>query len=216
MRHHFITPVLNRLRVRFHPVLPIPRHGDGGVQLSPFPALGAASAFAPQDRHRRGFCVRLEIRQVHLLPCLRVHRYLPFLTVTKLHSCFSPPLRSLVPLGIRRLEPVRAKSQVPRDARYWWTYQRRRGNAGTVVQLTSGHHPQRAQNWLATDPSTSGHQPHNWSGRRLLFNLVGIFKLVRLRSCNSERSPPTVVPAKCSTYRRQVNLPSGSFRFLNG
>ena len=39
----------------FHPVLPIPRHGDGGVQLSPFPSLGAASAFTPQDGHRRGF-----------------------------------------------------------------------------------------------------------------------------------------------------------------
>ena len=65
-RHHFIAPVLNRLRVRFHPVLPIPRHGYGGVQLSPFLALGAASAFTPQDRHRRGLYVSFEIRQVHL------------------------------------------------------------------------------------------------------------------------------------------------------
>ena len=32
-----------------------------------------------------------------------------------------------------RLAPGRAKSQVPRDARYWWTYQRHRGNAGTMV-----------------------------------------------------------------------------------
>ena len=47
MRHHFIAPVLNRLRVRFNPVLPITKHGDGGVQLSPFPSLGAASAFTP-------------------------------------------------------------------------------------------------------------------------------------------------------------------------
>ena len=54
MRHHFIFPVLNRLRVRFHPVLLIPRR-DSGVQLSAFPALGAAPAFTPQDGHRRGF-----------------------------------------------------------------------------------------------------------------------------------------------------------------
>ena len=29
-----------------------------------------------------------------------------------------------------------------------------------------GDHP---QNWRATDPSTSGHQPHNWSSRRFFF-----------------------------------------------
>ena len=27
------------------------------------------------------------------------------------------------------------------------------------------------QNWRATDPSTSGHQPPNWTGRRYFFNL---------------------------------------------
>ena len=31
-----------------------------------------------------------------------------------------------------------------------------------------GDHP---QNWRATDPSTSGHQPHNWSSRRYFLNL---------------------------------------------
>ena len=40
-----------------------------------------------------------DTRGPSLLPCLRVHRYLHLLTVAKLHSCFSPPLLSLVPLG---------------------------------------------------------------------------------------------------------------------
>ena len=68
--------------------------------------------------------------------------------------------------------PGRAKSQVPRDARYWWTYERHRGNAGTMVLIhqrappAKGDHP---QNWPATDPSTSGQQPHNWSSRRFFF-----------------------------------------------
>ena len=53
------------------------------------------------ERHQRlrlrmaiGVVLCLEIRQLHLslLLCLRVPRYLPLLTVTKLHSCFSPPV----------------------------------------------------------------------------------------------------------------------------
>ena len=31
-----------------------------------------------------------------------------------------------------------------------------------------GDHP---QNWRATDPSTSGYQPHNWSSRRYFLNI---------------------------------------------
>ena len=63
----------------------------------------------------------------------------------------------------QRLAQVRAKSQVPRDARYWWTYQRHRGNVGTML-LTQKRAPLakggQSQNWRATDPSTSGHQPY--------------------------------------------------------
>ena len=79
----------------------------------------------------------------------------------------------------QRLAPGKAESQVPRDARYWWTYQRHRGNVGTML-LTHKRAPpakgDQPQNWRATDPSTSGHQPHNWAGRRLLVNLVGVLE----------------------------------------
>ena len=57
--HHLVTPVLDRLRVCFHPVLPIPRHGDGGVQLSPFSALRAASAITPQKGPSAWYYVNL-------------------------------------------------------------------------------------------------------------------------------------------------------------
>ena len=55
-------------------------------------------------------------------------------------------------------------------ARYWWKYQRHRGSAGTHgVDSQAGTPPQGRTNpnWRATDPSTSGLQPHNWSGRPL-------------------------------------------------
>ena len=46
----------------------------------------------------------------------------------------------------QRLAPGRAKSQVPRDARYWWTYQRHRGNVGTMVLSHKRAPPARATN----------------------------------------------------------------------
>ena len=63
--------------------------------------------------------------------------------------------------------------------RYWCTYQRHWANAGAKVvshwrvpPQGRPHHP----NWRATDPSTGGHQPPNWKGTALLFNLVGDLK----------------------------------------
>ena len=57
----------------------------------------------------------------------------------------------------------------PRDARYWWTCQRHRGNVGTML-LTRKRAPtvkgDQPQNWRATDPSTSGHQPCKWVSTR--------------------------------------------------
>ena len=54
-----------------------------------------------------------------------------------------------------------------------------------------GDHPQK--NWRATDPSTSGHQPHNWTGRR--------YFLIWSVSSSSGKSGPSWSP------RSQVGLP---------
>ena len=46
------------------------------------------------------------------------------------------------------------------------------GTVGMPGPCTSGPLPAKgdhSQNWRATDPSTSGHQPHNWSSRRYYF-----------------------------------------------
>ena len=51
----------------------------------------------------------------------------------------------------QRLAPGRAKSQVPRDARYWCSYQRHRGNAGTKVSSHKRTLPART-----TNPKTGG------------------------------------------------------------
>ena len=48
--------------------------------------------------------------------------------------------------------------------RYWWTYQRHRENAGTMV-LTHKRVPLR-----------TGDQPQNWPGRRYFFNFLGDLK----------------------------------------
>ena len=57
-----------------------------------------------------------------------------------------------------------------------------------------GDHP---QNWWATDPSTSGHQPHNWSSRRYFFNVEFGGHVPEVsstsRSMASRRSVPRVV-----------------------
>ena len=82
----------------------------------------------------------------------------------------------------QRLAPGRAKSKVPRvrasragegkvpgTASTHVTGGRTSGIVGMLgpwCRLTSRHQP---QNWRAADPSTSWHQPHNLSGRRLLF-----------------------------------------------
>ena len=59
-------------------------------------------------------------------------------------------------------------------ARCWWTCQRHLGDAGTMVLIHQRALPAKgdhSQNWRATDPSTSGNQPHNWSSRRYFLNL---------------------------------------------
>ena len=93
----------------------------------------------------------------------------------------------------QRLAPGRAKSQVPRDARCWCSYQRHGGNAGTMVLTHKRAPPAGATNpnWRATDRSPSGHQPHNFVKPPLLFfNPDGV-----LKSCDVSEvrtiSPPT-------------------------
>ena len=76
--------------------------------------------------------------------------------------------------GEQHFQPMRPSVPDREYARCCWTYQRHRGDAGTMVLIhqrappAKGDHP---QNWRATDPSTSGHQPHNWSSRRYFLNL---------------------------------------------
>ena len=74
-----------------------------------------------------------------------------------------------------------AKSQVSRDARVlvdvpaasWecWDH----GVDSQAGTPRKGRPTQK--NWRATDPSNSGHQPHNWPDRRYFFNHDVVFKL---------------------------------------
>ena len=62
-----------------------------------------------------------------------------------------------------------ARRRQPRYREYGRTYQRHRGNAGTHgvdSQAGTSRKGDQPKNKRATDASTSGHQPHNWSGRR--------------------------------------------------
>ena len=59
----------------------------------------------------------------------------------------------------QRLAPGRAKSQVPRDARYWCPYQRRCDNAGA---MTLSH--KRAPPARATNPKTGGRLTQETAG----------------------------------------------------
>ena len=75
----------------------------------------------------------------------------------------------------QRLATERAKSQAPRDARCWWTYQRHRGNAGTMVLTHNRAPPARA-----TNPKTGGRLTQAPAGSNpttgqaaFFFNLVG-------------------------------------------
>ena len=57
-----------------------------------------------------------------------------------------------------------------------WTYRRHCGNARARVLTHEWVPPARAtnpKNWRATDPSTGGHHPKNWTPSQLLFNLAG-------------------------------------------
>ena len=51
---------------------------------------------------------------------------------------------------------------------------------GVVSHVGAPRKGDQPQNWRATDPSTSGHQPHNWAGRRYFCNPDGV-----LESCDA-------------------------------
>ena len=91
------------------------------------------------------------------------------------------------------------RPSVPR--RYWWTYQRHRGNVGTTVLIHPAGHPRKGRpspKLAATDPNHQrAHQPHNWSSRRYFYNLEFGGHVPEVSSTSrpvaSRRSVPRVV-----------------------
>ena len=131
----------------------------------------------------------------------------------RLHGCGGPQLlakghgavEAFPSHGTQRLAPGRAKSQVPRVRTALVDVPAASCECWDHGVNTSGHLPQRAtnpQNWRATDPNTSRHQPRDWAGRRCFLTLSV--------SSSSSKSGPSW----CS--RSQAGLPQAHTRCVGG